>query len=103
MDNGGREGIHRRGCSSWQRDHLRRGQGPDRRVARRLDWTHLYGQLLRRMPTKEIGESNTRFAVVVPKGSEAAALRVPSRVRDLLRIDVYVVSDEGDVEIQIGD
>src|SRR5829696_2644769 len=63
----------------------------------------LYGQLLRRMPAKEIGDSSTRFAVVVPTGSEAAALRVPSRVRDLLRIDVYVVSDEGDVEIQIGD
>jgi hypothetical protein len=63
----------------------------------------LYGQLLRRMPAKEIGDSSTRFAVVVPKASEAAALRVPSRARDLLRIDVYVVSDEGDVEIQIGD
>ena len=63
----------------------------------------LYGQLLRRMPAKEIGDSSTRFAVVVPTGSEAAALRVPSRVRDLLRIDVYVVSDEGDVEVQIGD
>jgi hypothetical protein len=58
----------------------------------------LYGQLLRRMPDEEIGDPTTRFAVVVPTGAEAAALRVPSRVRDLLRIDVYVVSDEGDVE-----
>jgi hypothetical protein len=63
----------------------------------------LYGQLLRRMPATEIDDSSTRFAVVVPTGSEAAALRVPSRVRDLLRIDVYVVSDEGDVEVLIGD
>jgi hypothetical protein len=63
----------------------------------------LYGQLLRRMPATETGDSSTRFAVVVPTGSEAAALRVPSRVRDLLRIDVYVVSDEGDVELQIGE
>src|SRR3954467_24214 len=63
----------------------------------------LYGQLLRRMPAEESGDSSSRFAVVVPTGSEAAALRVPSRVRDLLRIDVYVVSDEGDVEVLIGD
>jgi hypothetical protein len=63
----------------------------------------VYGQLLRRMPAKESGDSSPRFAVVVPTGSEAAALRVPSRVRDLLRIDVYVVSDEGDVEVLIGD
>ena len=63
----------------------------------------LYGQLLRRMPAAEVDDFSTRFAVVVPTGSEAAALRVSSRVRDLLRIDVYVVSDEGDVEVLIGD
>ena len=58
----------------------------------------LYGQLLRRMPAEEIDDPNTRFAVVVPTGAEAAALRVPRRVRDLLRIDVYAVSDDGHVE-----
>ena len=58
----------------------------------------LYGQLLRRMPAEEVGEPNTRFAVVVPTGSEAAALRVSKRVRDVLRIDVYAVSDDGQVE-----
>jgi hypothetical protein len=58
----------------------------------------LYGQLLRRMPGAEGGDPNTRFAVVVPTGAEAAALRVPRRVRDLLRIDVYSVSDDGQVE-----
>lgn len=57
----------------------------------------LYGQLLRRMPADEVGDPRTRFAVVVPTGSETAALRVPKRVRDLLRIDVYVVSDDGQV------
>src|SRR3954447_1489684 len=56
----------------------------------------LYGQLLRRMP--EVGDPNTRFAVVIPTGAEAAAIRVPRRVRDLLRIDIYAVSDEGQVE-----
>src|SRR3954453_5586724 len=55
------------------------------------------------MRATEVDDSGTRFAVVVPAGSEAAALRVPSRVRDLLRIDVYVVGDEGDVKLLIGD
>ena len=58
----------------------------------------LYGQLLRRMHVEEVGEPNTRFAVVIPTGAEAAALRVPRRVRDLLRIDIYAVSDDGQVE-----
>lgn len=58
----------------------------------------LYGQLLRRMPAEEVGDPNTRFAVVIPSGAEAAALRVPRRVRDLLRIDIYAVSDDGQVE-----
>jgi hypothetical protein len=56
----------------------------------------LYGQLLRRMPAEE--DPNTTFAVVVPTGSEAAALRVPRRIRDSLRIDIYTVSDDGQVE-----
>ena len=58
----------------------------------------LYGQLLRRMPPEEVGDSTTRFAVVIPTGAEAAALRVPRRIRDLLRIDVYAVSDDRRVE-----
>ena len=63
-----------------------------------LDVDTLYGQLLRRMPAEEVGDPNTRFAVVIPTGAEAAALRVPRRVRDILRIDVYAVSDDGQVE-----
>jgi hypothetical protein len=35
---------------------------------------------------------------VIPTGAEPAALRVPRRVRDLLRIDIYAVSDDGQVE-----
>ena len=58
----------------------------------------LYGQLLRRMPAEEVSDPTTRFAVVIPTGAEAAALRVPRRVRDLLRIDIYAVSDDGQVE-----
>jgi|GEM_PF-896062 hypothetical protein len=58
----------------------------------------LYGQLLRRMPAEDIGAPNTRFAVVIPTGAKEAALRVPRRVRDVLRIDVYAVRDDGQVE-----
>lgn len=62
----------------------------------------LYGQLLRRMPPEEVGEPATRFAVVVPDSAETAALRVPKRVRDALRIDIYTVADDGQVEILSG-
>jgi hypothetical protein len=58
----------------------------------------LYGQLLRRMPADEVDDPNARFAVVIPSGAEAAALRVARRVRDILRIDIYAVSDDGHVE-----
>jgi hypothetical protein len=51
--------------------------------------------LLRRIPAEEVGDPSTSFAVVVPTGAEEAALRVPRRIRDILRIDVYVVSDDG--------
>ena len=50
------------------------------------------------MPAEEVGDADMRFAVVIPTGAEAAALRVPKRVRDVLRIDVYAVSDDGQVE-----
>jgi hypothetical protein len=80
-----------------QRNHLCGGQGPhEEPPGAGLDT--LYGQLLRRMPAEEVGDPNTRFAVVVPTGAEAAALRVSRRVRDLLRIDVYAVSDDRQVE-----
>jgi hypothetical protein len=41
--------------------------------------------------------SSSLFAVVVPTSAETAALRVPRRVRELLRIDVYTVGDDGKV------
>lgn len=59
----------------------------------------LYGQLLRRMPPKEVGEETTRFAVVVPTNAKAAAPRVPKRVRSALRIDIYTVSDDDQVQM----
>ena len=54
-----------------------------------------YGQLLRRMPAFE--DESVRYALVVPDRAEAAALRVPERVREALRIDVYVVDEAGAV------
>ena len=60
----------------------------------------MYGQILRRMPITD--DRNARFAVVVPTRARAAALRVPSPVRSLLRIDVYVIDDDGQVEQVVG-
>jgi hypothetical protein len=69
-----------------------------RTAAPGLDVDTMYGQLLRRMPTDEDDEPH-RFAVVVPTGAaERAALRVPTRVRELLRIVVYTVDEAGSVE-----
>jgi hypothetical protein len=54
----------------------------------------LYGQLLRRMPDDD---ATARYAVVVPSVAVVAALRVPLRVRERLRLDVFVVTDENQV------
>lgn len=62
-----------------------------------LDVDTLYGQLLRRIP--EEAARATRYAVVVPAGKgKTAALRVSPRIRELLRIDVYIVAEDGTVE-----
>jgi hypothetical protein len=57
-----------------------------------LDVDTMYGQLLRRMPFEE--DTTARFAVVVPDRALSAALRVHPRVRQLLRIEVYAVTDD---------
>ena len=59
-----------------------------------LDVDTLYGQLLRRMTPEQ---DRARYAVVVPKSLRTAATRVPEHVRALLRIDLYVVSDQAEV------
>jgi hypothetical protein len=59
----------------------------------------LYGQLLRRMRPGDLADPRTRYAVVVSVSAMDAARRVPREVRDLLRIDVYAVSDDGAVEM----
>ena len=63
-----------------------------------LDLDTLYGQLLRRMD--DIDEA-VRYAVVVPTAAVPAALRVPSSVRHLLHVDVYGVTEEGEVAIAV--
>jgi hypothetical protein len=67
-----------------------------RTLATGLDVDTAYGQLLRRMPPEEVGHA--QFGIVVPAEARAAALRVPKRVRDALRIAVYVVEEDGSVE-----
>ncbi|MFG3271456.1 hypothetical protein [Streptomyces luteogriseus] len=53
-----------------------------------------YGQLLRRMTSRV---PRTRYALVVPSSSVKAVERVPAHVRELLRIDVYEVTDDNGV------
>lgn len=60
-----------------------------------LDVDTLYGQLLRRMPAEELGEAV--FAVVVPDAAVTAAQRVPERIRSHLGIEIYAVSEDGEV------
>jgi hypothetical protein len=55
----------------------------------------MYGQILRRMPIAE--DASARFAVVVPDRALNAALRVSARVRRLLRVDVYSVTEDNQV------
>lgn len=50
-----------------------------------------YGQLLRRMTGQD---TRTRYALVVPSSSVEAAQRVPAHIRELLRVDLYEVTDD---------
>lgn len=61
-----------------------------------LDVDTMMGQRLRRMPPTGPTET-TRFAVVVPTAAVGAVRRVPAWVLEKLRIDVYVVGDDGSV------
>lgn len=60
-----------------------------------LDVDTLYGQLLRRIPAQRSDE--LRLGVVVPTEAAAAALRVPSWVRQLLAVTIYAVDLNGTV------
>ncbi|MFF7361567.1 hypothetical protein [Streptomyces sp. NPDC008125] len=57
-----------------------------------------YGQLLRRMTDPATA---VRYALVVPTSSVKAAGRVSSHVRRTLRIDLYEVTDEGQVLLHL--
>lgn len=59
-----------------------------------IDADIAYGQLLRRMTSQD---ARTRYALVVPSSSVKAVERVPGHVRDLLRIEVYEVTDDNRV------
>lgn len=61
-----------------------------------LDVDTLYGQLLRRVPHDA---AHSILGVVVPEKAVTAALRVPTWVRDRLRIHIWAVSDSGEVRL----
>jgi hypothetical protein len=60
----------------------------------------MYGQLLRRMGPED--DPAVSYAVVVPDTVLPAAQRVPAWVRARLRIDVYVVTEDGRVTLAAG-
>lgn len=66
-----------------------------RTAAMGVDVDTLFGQLLRRMPADQVGEAV--FAVVVPESAVKMAERVPVRVRNLLGIEIYGVTEHGTV------
>jgi len=72
----------------------REGWTIDREVAF-CDVVAMYGHILHRMPLAD--DHGGRFAIVVPTEAVAAALRVPERVRALLRVEVYEVAADGTV------
>ncbi|GGV77634.1 hypothetical protein GCM10010228_44770 [Streptomyces massasporeus] len=59
-----------------------------------VDTDIAHGQLLRRMTSQD---ARIRYALVVPSLSVKAVERVPAHVRELLRIDVYEVTDDNGV------
>ncbi|MFF3457859.1 hypothetical protein ACFYXH_26755 [Streptomyces sp. NPDC002730] len=71
------------------------GEAKGRTTDRGTDTGIAYGQLLRRMIG---GSRDTRYAIIVPTSSVWHAERVPATVRDLLRIDLYEVTDDGAVK-----
>lgn len=58
-----------------------------------LDTDTAYGQLLRRMDTEP--EPGTRYTLVLPEALRVKAERVPAHVREMLRVEVWLVPDEG--------
>jgi hypothetical protein len=63
-----------------------------------LDIDTAFGQLLRRMRD----DDSTVYAIVIPRGSVRAALRVPSHVLTRLRVSVFSVGDDGTVRHEGG-
>ncbi|WP_328828941.1 hypothetical protein OHT77_15170 [Streptomyces sp. NBC_00252] len=59
-----------------------------------IDADIAHGQLLRRMTSNS---PNIRYALVVPTSSLWHAQRVPAHIRRLLRIDLYEVTHDGQV------
>ncbi|MER6649822.1 hypothetical protein ABT248_04665 [Streptomyces sp. NPDC000971] len=70
------------------------GEAKGRTIEQGTDADIAYGQLLRRMTS---AEPSIRYALIVPSSSIKAAERVPAHVRELLRIDVYEVTDDNQV------
>lgn len=81
-----------------RRDHLTLyAEVKGHTAAAGTDADTMYGQVLRRMT--DVDDLHARFAVVVPTSAVQYALRVPARVRQLLRLEVFTVDVDGHVRL----
>lgn len=58
-----------------------------------LDTDTAFGQLLRRMGAEP--EPATRYVLVVPEALRGKVERVPAHIREVLRVEVWLVPDDG--------
>lgn len=64
-----------------------------------LDIDTAFGQLLRRMPAEDDPSRRYALAVRDSPASIRAAQRIPARVLELLRIELYAVANDGKVRV----
>jgi hypothetical protein len=74
------------------------GEAKGRTKETGIDADIAYGQLLRRMTT--VDSVGTRYALIVPSSSISAVHRVPARIRHVLRLDVFEVTDTNMVHLR---
>lgn len=75
------------------------GEAKGRTSDRGTDADTAYRQLLRKMTTTD--SPRTRYALIVPSSSVPAAQRVPVKIRRMLNLDVFEVTDDNAVRLLI--
>ena len=79
--------------------HLTRGKPLLSNLDRQPDSSLRVHDPSQQHPTISTHRSVERYALVIPTSARAAADRVGRDVRELLKIDLYVVADDGTVDL----